>query len=162
MLLTNLRGLHVALRLSGICQSEMAITAAASGRLMKNTQRHEACSTSQPPRTGPTAVVIAVKPDQVPMRLPRLFSSKDVLINRQTAGHEERSANALNASRDDQLIECSTRCRRLPKPRRKSRYPRRKSDGGQTSPRASRRPESTHRETARKTRPPIAHPRPFA
>src|SRR5579864_1941155 len=70
----------VARRLSGICQYEIAMTDAAIGRLMKNAQRQEACSTSQPPRTGPTAVVIAVKPDHVPMAWPRLFSSKDVLI----------------------------------------------------------------------------------
>src|SRR5438876_12430801 len=54
------------LRLSRTCQSEMAITAAATGRLMQKTQRQEACSTSQPPGTGPTPVVIAVKPDHVP------------------------------------------------------------------------------------------------
>ena len=47
---------------------------------MKNTQRQEACSISQPPRTGPTAVVIAVKPDQVPMARPRSFSSKEALM----------------------------------------------------------------------------------
>src|SRR5713226_7087763 len=70
----------VALRLSGIRQTEIAITATARGRLMKNTHRHEACSTSQPPRTGPMAVVIAVNPDHVPIAWPRLFSSKDVLI----------------------------------------------------------------------------------
>src|SRR5437660_12656330 len=55
------------LRLSGICHSERAITNAESGRLMKNTHRHDACSTSHPPTTGPIAVVIAVKPDQVPI-----------------------------------------------------------------------------------------------
>ncbi len=70
----------VARRFSGILQSDIVITAAAIGRLMKNAQRQEACSTSQPPRTGPTAVVIAVNPDHVPMAWPRLFSSKDVLI----------------------------------------------------------------------------------
>src|SRR5207244_1371410 len=70
----------VGLRLSGTRQSEIAITAAANGRLMKKTQRQEACSTSQPPSTGPTAVVIAVKPDHVPIAWPRLCSSKDVLM----------------------------------------------------------------------------------
>ena len=69
-----------ALRLSGIRQSEIATTATAIGRLRKNTHRQEACSTSQPPSTGPMAVVIAVKPDHVPIAAPRLFSSKDVLI----------------------------------------------------------------------------------
>src|SRR5258708_6601408 len=68
------------LRLSGIRHNEMDITAAASGRLMKNAQRQDACSTSQPPRTGPIAAVIAVNPDQVPIACPRLFSSNDALI----------------------------------------------------------------------------------
>src|SRR5882724_3734850 len=70
----------LALRLSGIRHTEIASTAAAIGKLMKNTHRQEACSTNQPPRTGPTALVIAVKPDQVPIAAPRLCSSKDVLI----------------------------------------------------------------------------------
>ena len=47
---------------------------------MKNTQRQEACSISQPPRTGPIAVVIEVKPDHVPMARPRASSLKDALI----------------------------------------------------------------------------------
>ena len=47
---------------------------------MKNAQRHEACSTSQPPITGPAAVVIAVDPDHVPIACPRLFSSNDALM----------------------------------------------------------------------------------
>src|SRR5450432_611897 len=64
-----------ALRVSGICQSEIATTATAIGRLRKNTHRQEACPTSQPPSTGPTAVVMAVKPDHVPIAWPRFFSS---------------------------------------------------------------------------------------
>ena len=47
---------------------------------MKNAQRHEACSMSQPPSTGPSAMVIAVKPDQVPIARPREASSKDALM----------------------------------------------------------------------------------
>src|SRR5205085_11036004 len=39
----------VELRVSGMCHAEMATTAAARGRLMKNAQRQEACCTSQPP-----------------------------------------------------------------------------------------------------------------
>src|SRR6266576_4385990 len=65
---------------SGICRNEIAMTAAARGTLMKKTQCHDALSMSQPPRTGPTAVVMAVNPDQVPIACPRLFSSKDALI----------------------------------------------------------------------------------
>src|SRR5271154_1140136 len=66
-------------RLAGIRRSEMAITMAATGTLMKNAQRQEACSISHPPRTGPKAVVIAVKPDHVPIARPRSFSSNDAL-----------------------------------------------------------------------------------
>src|SRR5438309_8966404 len=60
--------LALVLRLSGTCHTEIAMTAAARGRLMKKTQCQEACSTNHPPRTGPNAVVIAVKPDHVPIR----------------------------------------------------------------------------------------------
>ena len=35
---------------------------------------------SHPPRSGPKAVVIAVKPDQVPIAQPRVASSKQALI----------------------------------------------------------------------------------
>src|SRR5437879_5895453 len=79
----------VALRLSGIRHNEMDITAAASGRLMRNAQRQDACSTSQPPRTGPIAAVIAVNPDHVPIACPRLFSSNDALIIARLPGRAE-------------------------------------------------------------------------
>src|SRR5260370_35583019 len=72
--------LAVALRLSGIWRSEIAITAAASGILTKNAQRQEACSISKPPRTGPTAVVIPVKQDREPIAGPGVLSSKHALI----------------------------------------------------------------------------------
>ena len=52
--------------LSGTRHREIATTAAAIGRLRKKTARQEKCSINQPPRTGPIAVVIAEKPDQVP------------------------------------------------------------------------------------------------
>src|SRR5260370_6583255 len=70
----------VGLLLSGIFQSEMDITATASGTLIKNAQRQEACSTSQPPRTGPTAAVMAVNPDPVPMAHSPFLSLKDALM----------------------------------------------------------------------------------
>src|ERR1700684_3080390 len=72
--------LVVALRLSGIHRTEIAITAAAIGALMRNAQRQEACWISQPPKAGPDADVIAVKPDQVPIAWPRVFSSKHALM----------------------------------------------------------------------------------
>src|SRR6266852_800888 len=51
--------------LSGTRQTESPITTAARGTLTKNAQRQEACSINHPPRIGPIADVIAVKPDQV-------------------------------------------------------------------------------------------------
>ena len=47
---------------------------------MKKTQRHDACCTNQPPMTGPTAAVIAVKPDHVPIACPRSRSLKEALM----------------------------------------------------------------------------------
>jgi hypothetical protein len=58
----------------------IASTTAASGRLIKNIHRHEACSTSQPPSTGPTPAEMAVKPDQVPMARPRFSLENDALM----------------------------------------------------------------------------------
>jgi hypothetical protein len=46
--------------------------------LIKNTQRHEACCTNQPPATGPIAVVMVLKPDQVPMARPRSSGENEV------------------------------------------------------------------------------------
>src|SRR5258706_5777056 len=65
--------LVLALRLSGIRQIEIAITAAASWRLIKNTHHHEECVTSHPPSTGPIAVLIAENPDQMQIASPRLY-----------------------------------------------------------------------------------------
>src|SRR5712692_3364691 len=66
--------------LSGTRHSESAIATAARGTLMKNAQRQEACSINHPPRIGPMAVVMAVKPDHVPMARPRSFSAKEALM----------------------------------------------------------------------------------
>ena len=78
-----------AVRTSGFPAHGLSVirtTAAASGRLMKNTQRHDACWTSHPPITGPIAAVIAVKPDQVPMARPRVSSGNDALISARLPG----------------------------------------------------------------------------
>jgi hypothetical protein len=47
---------------------------------MKKMTRHESASTSQPPSTGPKAVVRAEKPAQVPIALPRSALPKDALM----------------------------------------------------------------------------------
>src|SRR5262245_27179258 len=48
--------------------------------LMKNTHRQEACSIRNPPRTGPTAAVMDVKPDHVPIARPRFSRGNDALM----------------------------------------------------------------------------------
>src|SRR5437899_9535316 len=74
------------LRLSGTPNSVIHTTNAASGRLIKKTHLHEACSTIQPPRTGPSAAVIAVKPDHVPMARPRSASGNEALMSARLPG----------------------------------------------------------------------------
>src|SRR6516164_3450754 len=53
-------------RLSGTRQNSTTSTTTASGTLIKKTQRQEAYCTNTPPSTGPTTVVRAENPDQVP------------------------------------------------------------------------------------------------
>ena len=64
---------------SGTCRAAMATTAAATGRLMKNTSR-QPCGTaliSNPPRSGPAAVATPPSPDHAPIAAPRSSSEKD-------------------------------------------------------------------------------------
>src|SRR5450432_1221537 len=68
------------LRLSGTRKKSKNRTTIPNGTFMKKIQCQEAYSTSQPPRTGPIADVIEVKPDQVPIAEPRLSSLKEALI----------------------------------------------------------------------------------
>src|SRR5689334_21918021 len=48
---------------------------------MKKTHLHEPCSVNHPPSTGPIAAVIDVKPDHVPIALPRSACEKLALIS---------------------------------------------------------------------------------
>ena len=45
----------------------MAMASAERGRLIRNTSRHDTESINHPPTKGPSAVVMAPSPDQVPM-----------------------------------------------------------------------------------------------
>jgi hypothetical protein len=60
--------------------NDSASTTIASGAFRKNTARQLACSTSQPPLTGPIAVVIALNADHVPIARPRPASSNVALM----------------------------------------------------------------------------------
>ena len=53
--------------LSGTFRRATTTTSAASGRLIRNTRRHDHTSISQPPRNGPIAAAIPPRPDQAPM-----------------------------------------------------------------------------------------------
>ena len=92
---------------SGTRQITTAMAASAIGTLTKNTQRHEACCTNQPPATGPTAVVMALKPDQVPMARPRSSGENEVLINAEAVRNEQRGADALNSASHNELCNAS-------------------------------------------------------
>ena len=70
---------------------------------MKNTQRHEKCCTSHPPSTGPMAAVIPVKPDHVPIALPRSAAGKCRADDRQTSRHKQSAAHSLQSARQDQM-----------------------------------------------------------
>jgi hypothetical protein len=67
-------------------RSDSASAIRARGRFRKNTARQLTCSISQPPLTGPIAVVIALKPDHVPIARPRSFSSKAALMSARLPG----------------------------------------------------------------------------
>src|SRR5580658_9809137 len=53
---------------------------------MKNTHRQEPCWVNHPPSTGPTAAVMEVNPDQVPIARPRSSSEKLALISARLPG----------------------------------------------------------------------------
>src|SRR6202040_2701519 len=69
-----------AARLSGTRQNAKPSVSRAIGTLMKKIARQDRASTSQPPRTGPTAEVRAEKPAQVPIALPRSSAGKAALM----------------------------------------------------------------------------------
>ena len=98
-------------RLSSMNRSDSTSTMTASGTFRKNTARQLTCSTSQPPLTGPIAVVIALNPDQVPIARPRSASSNVALMIARLPGHEEGGADALQRAADDQHARATSRCR---------------------------------------------------
>ena len=73
-------------RLSGTRHQVIASTTAASGKLMKKIQRQEACSTSQPPSSGPTPAAMEVKPDHVPMARPLSSLGNEALMRARLPG----------------------------------------------------------------------------
>ena len=75
-----------AAELSGTFQTVSNSTASPIGTLMKNTHRQEPCCVNRPPSTGPTAAVMEVKPDQVPIARPRSSTEKLALINARLPG----------------------------------------------------------------------------
>ena len=64
---------------------------------MKKTARQETCSINQPPRTGPIAAVIALKPDQVPIARPRSSSRKELLMMARLPGTSNAAPNPWTA-----------------------------------------------------------------
>ena len=78
----------------------------ASGTLMKNAARQLTCWISHPPITGPSAVVMDVNPDQVPIARPRSASLKVALMMARLPGTRNAapipcSARAMMSMRGD-------------------------------------------------------------
>ncbi len=150
----------IPLRLSGIFHAEMPITAAAMGTLMKKTQRQEAYSVSHPPNAGPTAVVIDVNPDHVPMARPRPVSSKDELIIARLPG--TRRTAPMPCTLRAMIRSCVVGAtRQAMDATAKRACPRGISCGVHTNRPASLQPESRLPGTVHTTQPPIARPPPF-
>ena len=63
-------------RLSGTWARARSTTTAASGRLSQNAARQPSVSIRKPPTAGPSAVVIAAAPAQVPIARPRISCGK--------------------------------------------------------------------------------------
>ena len=97
----------------------IARTTTASGRLMKKIQRHDVCSMSHPPSTGPSAAVIAVNPDHVPIARPRSSLRKRRADERQAARHEQRGAHSLHGASRDELTDAFGKGRTTPTRRRR-------------------------------------------
>ena len=67
------------------------------GRLMKNSHRHEAWSTSQPPSTGPSSTVSEVKDDHSPMARGRSSSSNEAETMASDSGTSSAAAAPCRA-----------------------------------------------------------------
>ena len=92
-------------------RSDSTSTTTASGTFRKNTARQLTCSTSQPPLTGPIAVVIALKPDHVPIARPRSAVVERRADDGEAARHEEGGADSLQRAADDERTRATSRCR---------------------------------------------------
>ena len=74
------------------------------GRLTRKTQLQSACSTSQPPLTGPIAMPMPATPAQIPIALRGSAAREDVGQDRQRRGHDERAADAHQRPGGDQHV----------------------------------------------------------
>ena len=75
-----------------------------TGRLMRNTARHDTASISQPPRNGPTAVATPASPDHAPIARPRSSGVERRRDDREASGHEQRRGRALQRARRDEQV----------------------------------------------------------
>ena len=87
---------------SGTCARAIQNAAAAIGRLITKTQRHDTESMRYPPRKGPMAVAMPPSPDHAPMARPRSFGGERRRHDREAVGHDQRRRHALHAPRRDQ------------------------------------------------------------
>ena len=74
----------------------------ANGTLMMNTQRHEACVTSQPPTSGPITNATPVHDVHWPIAAPRASPENVAAITASPAGVRIAPATPWKPARDDQ------------------------------------------------------------
>src|ERR1700757_2546633 len=74
----------------------------AGGTFKKNTHRHAAPTTSQPPMNGPSAVVTPDMPAQIPTARPRSASMMPASIKARLPGTQRRRADTLHQPCADQ------------------------------------------------------------
>jgi len=96
--------------LSSIDVRSSSTTTAASGTLTKNAARQLRCCTSQPPTTGPIAVVIALNPEPRADRAPAFCAVVGRADDREAARHEESRADPLQRTSgdEDDRVRCES------------------------------------------------------
>ena len=78
------------------------MASAASGGFRRNTARQDTASASQPPRSGPRAVVTPDRPAHAPIARPCSSGEKQLRREGEAARHEQRRPDALHAAEEDQ------------------------------------------------------------
>ena len=98
----DVRGGLLVAGVSGTWRLARSAVATPTGRLKKNSQRQDACATTQPPATGAIADAIDVAADHVPIAAPRDASGYAAVMSARLPGTSSAAPDPLHGSRDDE------------------------------------------------------------